>query len=76
MSQRRTRMHVIAAAAAILLIGLVALSRSTPVCADNSHKDADDHKNPVVENIPKRCSWESRSSGSTPLGMRRSGEIP
>jgi hypothetical protein len=54
MSQRRTRMHAIAAALAILLIGLVALSRSTPVRADNSHKDADDHKNPVVENATQK----------------------
>ena len=54
MSQRRTRMHIIAAAAAVLLIGLVALSRSTPVRADNSHNDADDHKNPVVENATQK----------------------
>src|SRR5256714_917033 len=54
MSQRRTRMHVIAATAAILLICLVALSRSTPVRADNSHHDADDHKNPVVQNATQK----------------------
>ena len=47
-------MPVIAAAAAMLLIGLVALSRSTTVRADNSHKDADDHKNPVVENATQK----------------------
>ncbi|MGE5052623.1 MAG: hypothetical protein ACM3WP_00545 [Acidobacteriota bacterium] len=54
MSQRRIHMHAIAATVAILLIGLVALSRSTPVHADNSHKDADDHKNPVVENATQK----------------------
>src|SRR5689334_12423329 len=54
MSQRRTRMHVIAAAAAMLLIGLVALSRSTPLRADNSHNDADDHINPVVKNATQK----------------------
>jgi hypothetical protein len=54
MSQRRTRMHVIAAAAAMLLIGLVALSRSTPLRADNSHNDADDHRNPVVKNATQK----------------------
>ena len=54
MSQRRIHMHAIAATAALLLIGLVALSRSTPVRADNSHNDADDHKNPVVENATQK----------------------
>jgi hypothetical protein len=54
MSQRRIHMHAIAATVAILLIGLVALSRSTPVRANNSHKDADDHKNPVVENATQK----------------------
>src|SRR5436305_15258249 len=54
MSQRRIHMHAIAATAALLLICLVALSRSTPVRADNSHHDADDHKNPVVQNATKK----------------------
>ncbi|MGE5084545.1 MAG: hypothetical protein ACM3ND_16760, partial [Acidobacteriota bacterium] len=54
MLQRRTRMHVIAATAALLLICLVALSRSTPLRADNSHNDADDHKNPVVKNATQK----------------------
>jgi len=54
MSQCRTRMHVIAAAAAMLLIGLVALSRSTPLRADNSHNDANDHRNPVVKNATQK----------------------
>jgi len=54
MSQRRIHMHAIAATAALLLICLVALSRSTPVRADNSHHDADDHKNPVVQNATQK----------------------
>jgi hypothetical protein len=54
MSQRRIHMHAIAATVALLLICLVALSRSTPVRADNSHHDADDHKNPVVQNATQK----------------------
>jgi hypothetical protein len=54
MSQRRIHMHAIAATVALLLIWLVALSRSTPVRADNSHHDADDHKNPVVQNATQK----------------------
>ena len=54
MPQRRIQMHVIAAAAALLLICLVALSRSTPLRADNSHNDADDHRNPVVKNATQK----------------------
>ena len=54
MSQRRIQMHAIAATVALLLICLVALSRSTPVRADNSHHDADDHKNPVVQNATQK----------------------
>jgi hypothetical protein len=54
MSQRRIHMHAITATVALLLICLVALSRSTPVRADNSHHDADDQKNPVVQNATQK----------------------
>jgi hypothetical protein len=54
MSQRRIHSHAIAATAALLVICLVALSRSNPVRAEDSHKDRDFHKNPAVANAAQK----------------------
>ena len=54
MPQKRIQLHVLAAAIALLLICVVALSRSTPVRADNSHKDIDGRKNPAVANAAEK----------------------
>src|SRR3954469_5078355 len=54
MSQRRIHLHAIAAAAALLLICLVALSRSNPVRAEDSRKEMDFHKNPAVANAAEK----------------------
>jgi hypothetical protein len=47
MSQRRIHLHAIAATAALLVICLVALSRSNPLRAEESRKEMDFHKNPA-----------------------------
>jgi hypothetical protein len=54
MPQKRIQLHIFAAAIALLLICVVALSRSTPVRADNSHKDIDARKNPAVANAAEK----------------------
>jgi hypothetical protein len=54
MSQRRIHSHAIAATAALLVICLVALSRSNPVRAEDSNKDRDFHKNPAVANAAQK----------------------
>jgi hypothetical protein len=54
MSQRRIHSHAIAATAALLVICLVALSRSNPVRAEDSPKDRDFHKNPAVANAAQK----------------------
>ena len=54
MSQRRIHLHAIAATAALLVICLVALSRSNPVRAEDSRKEMDFHKNPAVANAAQK----------------------
>src|SRR5205823_288811 len=54
MSQRRIHLHAIAATAVLLLICLVALSRSNPVRAEDSRKEMDFHKNPAVANAAEK----------------------
>ena len=54
MSQRRIHLHAIAATAALLVICLVALSRLNPVRAEDSGKERDFHKNPVVANAAQK----------------------
>src|SRR3954469_9004295 len=54
MSQRRIHLHAIAAAAALLVICLVALSRTNPVRAEDSRKEMDFHKNPAVANAAQK----------------------
>jgi len=54
MSQRRIYLHAIAATAALLVICLVALSRTNPVRAEDSRKEMDFHKNPAVANAAQK----------------------
>jgi hypothetical protein len=54
MSQRRIHLHAIAATAALLVICLVALSRSNPVRAEDSRNEMDFHKNPAVANAAQK----------------------
>jgi hypothetical protein len=54
MSQRRIHLHAIAATAALLVICLVALSRSNAVRAEDSRKEMDFHKNPAVANAAQK----------------------
>jgi hypothetical protein len=54
MPQKRIQLHVLAAAIALLLICMVALSRSNPLRAEDSRKEIDFHKNPAVANAAQK----------------------
>jgi hypothetical protein len=53
MPQNRTRLHVIAATIPLLLISWFALSRSSPVRADDANRHGS-HKNPAVANAAQK----------------------